>query len=78
MTRFYFDLHNDEVTIDEEGVEFADLDAARDCATREVRAIAAESVKEHSHLVRSHRIVIRDGDREVAAVTFGEVIAVRD
>ncbi|RYE04445.1 MAG: hypothetical protein EOP61_00545 [Sphingomonadales bacterium] len=76
MTRYYFHLYNDEITHDEEGMELADLDAAREWGRREVQYQAAESVKAHGHLILSHRLVICDAGGEVATITFGDVVRV--
>lgn len=78
MSKYFFDLYNDRVTIDEDGAEFVDLEAARNSAVTDIRSLAADSVREFGHLVRSHRLVIRDGGREIAAITFGDVIEIRD
>jgi len=76
MTRYFFHLYNDEISRDEEGIELADLDAARDSARREVQYQAAESVKAHGHLIRSHRIVICDANGELETITFGDVVTI--
>ncbi|MDF7773644.1 hypothetical protein P1X14_00160 [Sphingomonas sp. AOB5] len=78
MASYYFDLYNDVVTIGEEAWEFPDLAAARDAAILQIRALAAHSVQEHGHLILSHKLVIRDESGEVALITVGEAIAVRD
>jgi hypothetical protein len=79
MARYFFNLYNDEITIDEEGTELSDDGAARKWAIEAVRAQAAHSVQDHSHLIRSHRLVILDETRaEIDTVTFGDVVSVRD
>jgi len=79
MGRYYFNLFNDHETIDEEGIELADDDAAREWARREIQYQAGESVKMHGHLVLSHHMVIYDaGASQIDTITFGDVIAVRD
>lgn len=79
MSRYYFNLYNDEVVIDEEGIELPDDDAARNWARDEVRYQAAEAIKLHAHLVRSHKIVVcNDAAGEIATIAFGDVVAVRD
>jgi hypothetical protein len=79
MPRFYFHLHNDVDTIDEEGTALPDRSAAIEWAKVEVRAMAAESIRQHSHLVLHHSIRIEDESGEVVAtVRFGDVVAVRD
>jgi len=76
MPRYFFDLYNDDIAIDEEGRECADLKAARACATWEARNIAAEQVT-GGRLVTSHRIDILDAARRlVGSVSFGEAVAI--
>jgi len=79
MTRYFFDLHNDEDTLDEEGQELADDGAARDRARQEALIQAGESVRLHGHLVLHHRIVVRrEHEGEAFAVRFGDVVDVRN
>ena len=60
MPRFFFHLHNDLDCPDEEGLELADLAAARTHASRSARVIAGETVKEQGHIIGDHRIDIED------------------
>lgn len=76
MTRYFFHLCNDQVLHDEEGIELPDLEAARDWGRREVRYQAAESIKAHSHLILSHKLVICDAGGELDTITFGDVVKV--
>jgi hypothetical protein len=46
MPRYFFHLHNDIDALDEEGVELADLEAARAMARHSVQFAAAESIKD--------------------------------
>lgn len=79
MRRYYFDLFNGEVTLDEEGTELPDDDAAREFARHEVQYQAAESVRHHAHLVRSHKLVVCGENRlEIETITFGDVVRVTD
>jgi len=76
MARYFFHLHNDLETIDEEGIELADLAAVRAVAEHEARAIAAQNVV-HGHLALSHRIEVCDASgATVLVVRFGDVIAI--
>jgi hypothetical protein len=78
MPRFYFHVLNDVETIDAEGAEFPHISAAIARAEREVRILAAESVKAHGHIVLSHCIQIEDEDgHAVAYVRFGDAIEIR-
>lgn len=75
--RFYFHLHNDVETHDEEGVELADTTAAVRHAKDEARTMAAESVGV-GHLNLSHCIEVTDkAGAGLLKVTFGDVVEVR-
>lgn len=79
MPRYFFNLYNDEVTRDREGSFFPDGDAARHRAMHEARVLAADSVREHGHLVRSHHIqILDDSGAEIASIRFGDVVSIRD
>jgi hypothetical protein len=74
MPLYYFNVYNDDVTLDHEGAELADEHAARAYAVKEARALAADTVL-RGHLVRSHRIEIVDSDQSsVGAVRFDEAV----
>ncbi|MDP4539133.1 hypothetical protein Q9K01_05805 [Qipengyuania sp. DY56-A-20] len=76
--RFYFHLHNDVHTVDEEGRELPDAGAAFAEARDEARAMAAESVR-HGTLDLSHHVAVTDESGAVLfKVTFGEVVAISD
>jgi hypothetical protein len=76
MPRYFFDLHNDDVAIDEEGRECADLAAARAVATQEARNIAADDVLA-GKFISSHRIDILDSARKLlSSISFGEAVAI--
>ncbi|RZI76714.1 MAG: hypothetical protein EOP13_01225 [Pseudomonas sp.] len=78
MPLFFFDIHNDLETRDEEGSECADEAAALKRAHEAARHLAAESVREHGHLILDHRIVVRnDADGTVSEVRFDEAVTVR-
>ena len=77
MALFYFDVYNDDVTLDDEGAEFADEQAARAHAVKEARVLAADTVL-HGHLVRHHRVDIRDENRRtIDSVSFEEAVQIR-
>lgn len=77
MPRYFFHVFNDEQTVDEEGVELADQEAAMALAASEARNLAAESVKIHSHLILRHRIEVADAEgRTIGQVRFGDAIRI--
>lgn len=74
---FYFHLHNDIHTVDEEGCELPDAEAARAQAEDEARVMAAESVRS-GHLDLSHYVEVADESGETLfKVRFGDVVCVR-
>jgi hypothetical protein len=76
MPRYYFNLYNDVVAMDEEGKELPDLEAARANGIREAREMIQDMVAE-GRINFSHRIEIADETGAVATtVTFGEAVAV--
>ncbi|KQS01752.1 hypothetical protein ASG11_12980 [Sphingomonas sp. Leaf357] len=78
MPRYFFNIHNDTLTQDYEGREFASLDAAREYAISETRILAAESVRELGHLILDHRIdILTTGHERVATIRFGDVIKIK-
>lgn len=78
MAHYFFHLFNDLTTHDDEGMELGDNRAARDYAVGAVRALAAESIVEHGHLILSHRIEIQAEGEVVDVVHFGDAIEIRD
>jgi hypothetical protein len=57
MPRYFFHVFNDEETRDEEGADLPDTPAAVRRAADEARILAAESIKEHGHLIRNRTLV---------------------
>jgi len=77
MPLYFFNLYNDVVTMDDEGVELVDNDAARAHGVKEARTMAADSVSK-GHLTTSHRIEIVDESRNaVGTVRFDEAVDIR-
>ena len=77
MPLFYFNIYNDDVTLDDEGAELPDYHAAYAHAIKAARSLAADTAL-RGHLVLSHRIEIVDGDQTaLGQITFGEAVEVR-
>jgi hypothetical protein len=75
--RYFFNLHNDVDTLDEEGVELESETEAWDLACSEARVMAAESVRV-GHLDLSHYVEVADiAGRALFRVTFAEVVELR-
>jgi hypothetical protein len=78
MPHFYFNVYDDVVTTDEEGVTLPNLDAARLQALAGARALMAEQVS-RGYLVRSHWIdVVDEAGAVVFHLPFGDAIDVKD
>ena len=77
MSCFYFNIYNDEVTLDEEGAELEDAAAAYQYAIKAARALAAHSALE-GRLTASHYVEVVDEDRKrVATIRFDEAVEIR-
>ena len=71
MPRFMFHLFNDQHTIDTEGKDFPNLDAARNYAIGCARGIMAEELRVEGKINLSHWIEIEDEQGEMDVVPFG-------
>jgi hypothetical protein len=77
VPRYYFNVYNDDVTMDPEGAERADGHAARACAVKAVRSLAAETVL-HGHFAAHHRVEVVDENRKlIDTVRFDEGVEIR-
>ena len=77
MPRFYFDLHNDVDSIDDEGKDLPDLSAAKANAAREVRELVSAGVMEHGKVDLRHYIQVRDeAGADVLRVHFEDAVTV--
>ena len=77
MPHYYFNIYNDDVTMDPEGADLADDHAARAYAVKEVRCLAAETVL-HGHLIGHHRIeVVDENQKLVDTVRFDEGVEIK-
>jgi hypothetical protein len=59
MPRYFFDLYNDEVSLDDEGAVLPGPEEAYGRAMREAREMITASVEEHGKIDLSHRIEVR-------------------
>ena len=77
MPLYFFNVYNDDITLDPEGAELADAQAARAYAVKAARSLAAETVT-RGHIAGHHRIEIVDENREpVDSVRFDEAVDFR-
>ena len=76
MQRYFFHVHNDAVTLDEEGIELTGPAAAKETAIIEARQLACEEVRK-GRLHLKHRIEVTDETgTKVATVTFADAIEI--
>jgi hypothetical protein len=77
MPRYFFHVYNDETTIDREGKDLADLDAAKREAMRGARDLMAEAVR-HGEVTMSHRIEVEDdGGRPLLTIRYADAVLIR-
>lgn len=77
MPRYFFHVYNDDTTIDREGQDLADLDAAKREATRSARDLMAEAVR-HGEVILSHRIEVEDdGGRPLLTIRYADAVLIR-
>lgn len=77
MPLFYFHVYNDEITMDEEGQDLPDIEAARREAVKSARALICDDVSK-GRLALSDRIDVVDerGD-PVLSLPFREAFELR-
>jgi hypothetical protein len=76
MPRFYFHVYDEAVARDDEGLELADAEAARQTALAGARAMICDEVKAGC-LKLHHRIEVEDaGGAPVLAISFGEAFRI--
>ena len=63
--RFFFNLFNDVVAIDNQGVELPDFEAARKQALTGAAEIIAERITQGERVQLDHRIEVQNAEREV-------------
>ena len=78
MPRYFFNVYDDVIALDDEGLELPNEAAARLRALAGARDIIAEQVK-HGYFVRSHWIDVADQCGEVLfAIRFGDAVEIKD
>jgi hypothetical protein len=75
MPRFFFTVHDDLEALDDEGLEFAGVEAARVEAIKSARALVCESVSINGRIVLDHSIEVTDEQGvTVSTIRFGDVV----
>lgn len=78
MPHYYFHVPDDDSTLDEEGLDAADFDSARDMAIQCARDLMCEQLRK-GRLNLNHRIDVdgENGER-VLSVPFREAVQLED
>jgi hypothetical protein len=77
MPRYFFHLYNDDIIVDDEGLELADLTAAEVRGRDFARDMAAASITEHQHLCGGHRIDVADSSGEIVlSICFRDAVKI--
>lgn len=78
MPRYYFNLYDDIITHDDEGIDLPNEAAARLQALKGARDIIASQVR-HGYFIRSHWIDVADDQgRILFQVKFADAVEVKD
>ncbi|HEX8213849.1 MAG TPA: hypothetical protein VF582_00080 [Allosphingosinicella sp.] len=76
MPRFFFHVYDDEVALDDEGLDLPDLDTVRAHAVVGARSLICEVVSK-GHINLRHRIEVEDEDRRpVLTLPFASAVAI--
>ena len=75
MPHYYFHIrHGSQLTIDDEGQDFPDDDAARAEAAESVHEILSEEIRSKQADVPEAMVVVDENGREVASVLFADAV----
>jgi hydroxymethylglutaryl-CoA reductase len=77
MPQYFFHVHNSIEASDNEGRDFADVDAARQEAVQAARELICEEVRQGRPIILHHHIDVEDADgRNVLTVAFAEAFRI--
>jgi hypothetical protein len=78
MPHYHLNLYNDVISVDEEGVDLPDLEAARDAAIANIRDIMKDELA-RGHIMLGHRVEIVNARGQIlATVFFRDAVTVED
>jgi hypothetical protein len=76
VPRYFFDIFDHAVSLDDEGIELADAEAARRAALSGARSMMCDQVA-RGRLSLHHRIEVRDeAGGQVLSLAFGDAVRV--
>jgi hypothetical protein len=75
MPHYFFALHNDVEAVDDEGLELADLGAARVVALKTIAELVHDKIANGETIDLSHSVEILDEERRsVLLLPFSEIV----
>jgi hypothetical protein len=75
MPRYFFALHNDVEAVDDEGLELADIAAARVVALKTIAELIHDKIANGERVDLSHSLEVLDGDRRpLLLLPFREMV----
>ena len=77
MPRYLFHVFNDQHSMDSEGKELFDLEAARANAIQGARGIMADELQTRGQINLSDWIEIEDEDGEMTVVPFADAVTIK-
>ena len=76
MPLYRFHIFDEDHTIDGEGQDLANLDAARTNAIQGARGMMADELRTRGRIDLTHWIEIEDEEGEMTVMTFGDAIKI--
>jgi hypothetical protein len=76
VPRYFFHLYNDEISLDEEGLELADLDAARASAIDAARDLACGSIQRGRINLEDHIDVHDESGEKVLTISYRQAFTI--
>lgn len=76
MPRYRFHIFNDDHTIDQEGKDFLDLNAARGYAVSCARGIMGDELRTSGKIDLSNWIEIEDEEGDMHVLTFADAVTI--
>ena len=78
MPLYFFNIYDDIVTVDDEGLELPNVEAARLHAVAGARDLIATQVR-HGYMIRSHWIDVADRQGQILfSVKFADAVDIKD
>jgi hypothetical protein len=77
MPRYYFHVYNDETSLDEEGQDLPDLEAARACAVEGARSLMSDTLKQGRIVLSDHIAIQNEQGDLLLDVRFSDAVEIK-